>query len=139
VLQARLAAHNVEPVSRFMGEAIWEYGERRRGTGAARPPDRVNPGRIAVFPEIEAVLDQDPHGPEGRALGRRWQALLDRETGGDAELGESMMALLAGRHQWPRGMQRYMASLYAMEWDRWDRVVTFLEEARQDSSQEARP
>ena len=60
---------------------------------------------------------------------RRWRALLDAETGGDEEIKRDMLDALSRRRQWPDGMRRYIASLYELDVDTWQRVTDFIERA----------
>ena len=57
----------------------------------------------------------------------RWRALLDAETLGDDELKREALDAFSRRRQWPDGMRRYIASLYALDVDTWQRVTDFIE------------
>ena len=135
-LQTRLAEFNVEAIMRFISEAAWTKGELERQkhrTTAFRAPDRVSDSRIALCREIEAALGDDPAGEQGQALVARWQALLHFETGGDPEMKAGMMKAWTYRGNWPAGLRQYVASLYAMEYDTWEKVADFIEQALESS------
>jgi hypothetical protein len=57
----------------------------------------------------------------------RWRALLDAETGGHEELKRDMFEACSRRRPWPSGMQRYIAALYELDLDTWQRVTDFIE------------
>ncbi len=120
----------MEAVAGFVGEAVWtKYGieRRRRATGGFRAPDRVSQTRIDCFRDIAGAQAEDPAGANAQALVARWNALLDRETAGDPELKSQTTAAWARRKDWPIGMQRYVASLYAMDYDTWEKVTAFID------------
>ena len=92
-----------------------------------RAPDRASPSRVALFRKIHDALERDPRGRAARALVWEWDALLEREAGGDEGMANSKRQRWAGRHQWPAGMRQYVASLYDMEPAVWERVAAFIE------------
>ncbi len=122
-----------EPASalrRFVGNASrarWEAKRKTMASTAPRAPDRVSTSRLALFREIEAALDRDPSGADGRPLAARWDALLDAEAGGDAGTKAAIQKAWSNRRNWPDGMRRYVASLYDTEPDAWERVAMFLD------------
>src|SRR5712692_4126430 len=124
--------HDDEPAAalrRFVGESSWARWEAKRAKAAStapRAPDRISVSRLALFREIATALDRDPSGEAARPLVARWDALLDAETGGDAETKAAMRKAWADRRNWPDGMRRYVASLYDAEPDAWERVAAFV-------------
>jgi MerR family transcriptional regulator, thiopeptide resistance regulator len=119
---------------RFMMNTSWERWEERRreaGRGVPRPPDRVGATRRALFHDIAAALDAGPVDDEiAQALRARWRALIDAETDGNAEVKEALERAWNLRTHWPDGMRRYVASLYEMEFDAWERVAQFIDGSR---------
>ena len=59
----------------------------------------------------------------------RWRALVDAETLGDEGLRRDALDAFSRRRQWPDGMRRYIASLYELDVDTWQRVTDFIERA----------
>jgi hypothetical protein len=57
----------------------------------------------------------------------KWNALLKREAGGDEGMADSKRQRWAGRKHWPGGLRKYVASLYDMQPDAWERVATVIE------------
>jgi DNA-binding transcriptional MerR regulator len=131
-LKRRVAECDVERATRFIGEALWERWEaerlERERSGAPAPP-RVTESRRALYREWLGILGSDPSGQEAQALAARWRALLDAQTGGDEETKREVLEGFSRRREWPDGMKRYMASLYEMDVDTWQRVTDFIERA----------
>lgn len=126
-------AKDGEPVAaldRFVNQSAWDRWEarfREFPPPVPRVPDRASPSRVALFHEIHAALGRDPRGRKARALVARWDALLVREAGGAEWMADSKRRRWAGRKQWADGMRRYVASLYDMEPEAWERVAAFIE------------
>jgi DNA-binding transcriptional MerR regulator len=131
-LQKRVAEYDVERATRFIAEALWERWEaerlERERAGTQAPP-RVSQSRRDLFRDCSAVLDLHPASPAAQAIVARWRALLDAETGGDEETRRDMLEAFSRRQHWPAGMKRYMASLYELDLDTWQRVTDFIERA----------
>jgi DNA-binding transcriptional MerR regulator len=131
-LKRRVAEYDIERATRFIAEALWERWEaerlERERAGAPAPP-RVSQSRRDLFRDSSAILDADPSSQEARAIVARWRALLEAETGGDEEIKRDMAEALSRRRHWPAGMRRYMASLYELDLDTWQRVTDFIERA----------
>ena len=129
-LKRRIAEHDIDRATKFIGEALWERWEKERlereRAGAPAPP-RASESRRALFRDCSAVLELAPASPEARAIVARWRALLEAETGGDEEIKRDMIDAISRRRQWPDGMRRYMASLYELDVDTWLRVTDFIE------------
>jgi hypothetical protein len=68
----------------------------------------------------------------GRIVGERsigGAALVEADTLGDEELKRDALDALSRRREWPDGMRRYIASLYELDVDTWQRVTDFIERA----------
>jgi DNA-binding transcriptional MerR regulator len=127
-------SHPAAALDRFVGEWAWARGEAKRQAMAApglRAPDRVSASKLALFREIKAALDRDPAGAAARPLLARWDAMLDQETGGDVDTKTAMRKAWANWRNWPDGMRRYVASLYATEPAALERVAEFIVSARE--------
>ena len=64
-----------------------------------------------------------------QSLRTRWDALLDAETCGHADVKAALARMLHLRAHWPDGVKRYVASMSEMEPDTWERVAQFIEAA----------
>lgn len=131
-LQQRIAEFNLEQIGSFINKAGWAFGEAERqkfGTSAFRAPDRFNETRIALYRDVEAALGEDPASERVRRLVDRWNALLDEHADGDRALRSGMRKAWAGRRDWPPTFTRYVASLYLMDPETWERVTDFIEQA----------
>jgi hypothetical protein len=131
-LKRRAAEYDIERATRFIGEALWERWEAERlqceDAGAPAPP-RVSESRRHLFRDCTSILDSEPTSREAQSIVARWRALLDAETLGDDELKREALDAFSRRRQWPDGMRRYIASLYALDVDTWQRVTDFIERA----------
>jgi len=131
-LKRRVAEYDIERATRFIGEALWERWEAERlereraGTPA---PARASQSRRALFRDCASALDAAPSSPAAQSLVTRWRALVDAETLGDEELKRDALDAFARRRQWPDGMKRYIASLYELDVETWQRVTDFIEGA----------
>jgi DNA-binding transcriptional MerR regulator len=120
---------------RFVMNTSWERWEQRRreaGRGVPRPPDRVSASRVALFHDIAAALDTGAvsDGEVAGSLRARWSALVDAETEGNAETKRALERAWDVRTHWPDGVRHYVASMYEMEPDAWERVARFIEGSR---------
>ncbi len=131
-MKRRIAEHDIERATRFIAEALWERWEaerlERERAGAPAPP-RVSQSRRDLFRDCTMILDADPSSRDAQAIVARWRALLEAETGGDEEIKRDMSEAFSRRRQWPAGMRRYMASLYELDVETWQRVTDFIEHA----------
>ena len=131
-LKRRVAEYDIERATRFIGEALWERWEaervERERAGVPAPP-RAPESRRALFRDCALLLESDPSGREAQSLVGRWRALVDAETLGDVELKRDALDAFSRRRQWPNGMRRYIASLYELDVDTWQRVTDFIERA----------
>ena len=53
-----------------------------------------------LFADVEASLAEDPAGPKAQAIVDRWRALVERFTGGDAEISDGVRRAWADRANW---------------------------------------
>jgi DNA-binding transcriptional MerR regulator len=131
-MKRRIAEYDIERATRFMGEALWERWEaervERERAGAPAPP-RVSESRRRLYRDCSTILGSHPSSPEAQTLVARWRALIDAETCGDEELKRDMLDSFSRRRQWPNGMTRYIASLYELDVETWQRVSDFIERA----------
>jgi DNA-binding transcriptional MerR regulator len=117
-------------LDRFVGEWIWTQVEARRHAMAPsghRAPDRVSPSKLALFRDMEAALDGPADAEGTRQLIARWEAMLDREVGGDVDTLAAMRKAWANWRNWPDGMRRYVASLFDAEPSALERVAAFID------------
>ena len=131
-LKRRAAEYDIERATRFIGEALWERweAERLERERANTPaPHRASESRRTLFRDCTSILDSEPTSPEAQSLVARWRALVEAETLGDEELKRDALDALSRRHEWPDGMKRYIASLYELDVDTWQRVTDFIERA----------
>jgi MerR family transcriptional regulator, thiopeptide resistance regulator len=116
---------------RFVMNTSWERWELKRrdaSNGISRPPDRVSASRRALFHDIAAALESgDLSEDAAQSLRTRWDALLDAETCGQADVKAALARVMHLRIHWPDGVKRYVASMYEMEPEAWERVAQFID------------
>ena len=116
---------------RFVMNTSWERWEQKRrdaSEGINRPPDRVSASRRSLFHDIASALESgDVSEDVAQSLRTRWNTLLDAETCGHAEVKAALARILHLRAQWPDGVKRYVASMYEMEPETWERVAQFID------------
>ena len=119
---------------RFVMNTSWERWEQKRrdaGQGITRPPDRVSASRLSLFRDVAAALDAGAVTEAvAQSLRARWSALIDAETEGNADVKQSLERAWRVRSSWPDGVRKYVASMYEMEPDAWERVAQFLDGSR---------
>jgi MerR family transcriptional regulator, thiopeptide resistance regulator len=136
-LRAQLEAHRVDRATRFVNVVLWERWETERlaRERAGDPaPARVSDARRALYHECAAALADGRAEHEAPALVARWNAIVDTEVGGDAELAAEQVRAWRGRRAWPPGLVRYMASCYEMDAEAWLRVADFIDAAAGSSA-----
>jgi hypothetical protein len=98
-----------------------------------RPPDRAGASRIALAHDTLRAIDSA--GPaELDALRARWRAIIEREAAEHPEAAEEMAKARASRRHWPRGMKEWVASLYEMDVDSFERLARFIDGLAQSRS-----
>ena len=107
----------------------WEDERLERERAGDPAPPRVTESQRALYRDWLRILGSDPSSQEAQVLVTRWRALLDAQTGGDEETKRELLEGFSRRREWPDGMKRYMASLYEMDVDTWQRVTDFIERA----------
>ena len=131
-LKRRVAEYDIERATRFIGEALWERWEaerlERERAGATAPP-RASESRRRLFRDCASILGSDPSGVAAQSLVARWRGLIEAETLGDEELKRDALDAFSRRREWPNGMRRYIASLYELDVETWQRVTDFIERA----------
>ena len=127
----QLAPFDMDRILPFIIEAADAVHERRRlgSPETARVPPRVSASRLALFRDVASALGTDPAAEVGKQLARRYDALLDAETGGDADMKAEMRRAWTYRPTWPKGALRWIASLYDMDTTTWVAAAEYLRHA----------
>jgi DNA-binding transcriptional MerR regulator len=114
---------------RAMGQISWHRWQTRRDIPAAveRPADQVAPSRLALFQEIAEAVSQGTADEELRPLVERWNEMLARDAGDDAETLSALQRAWRRRDRWPEPMREYIASLYRTDVETWERVFGVIE------------
>lgn len=124
-----------QPVAEFDFVALWKFiaevSWARVGPDGTLPDadpgrarDRVSASKISLFRDLAASLDSDPE--RTRELIGKWRALVEFETGGDAETRAALLKAWVDHRKWPAGYQRYIASLYDTTVETWTKVANVL-------------
>src|SRR5262249_33275309 len=114
---------------RAMGQISWHRWQTRRDTPPAvdRPADQAPPSRVALFQELAGAVAEGAADGELRPLVERWNEMLVRDAGDDAETLSAMRRAWRRRDRWPEPMREYIASLYRTNVATWERVAEAIE------------
>jgi DNA-binding transcriptional MerR regulator len=126
-LKQTVAEFDFVALWKFVAEVSWaQVGPDGRLPNAdpGRAPDRVSASKISLFRDIAASLDADAE--RTRELIAKWKALVEFETGGNAESKALLSKAWMNHREWPLGYQRYIASLYDTTVETWTRVANIL-------------
>jgi DNA-binding transcriptional MerR regulator len=139
-LQERFSRFNLDAINRFVNKAAWarwEGDRQKSGFTPSQVPGKTTRDRLRLFADIEASLDGDPASAHARALVTRWEALMNRDAGGDAAATASMFQAWSRRREWPLGMRQWVAGLYGATLERWERAADFIDATRAARAAEA--
>lgn len=75
--------------------------EERKKLWSPELQERVSKQWAELFADIEASLNEDPAGPKGQELAKRWRELLAGFTGGDPEIQKGLNKMWADHDNWP--------------------------------------
>jgi DNA-binding transcriptional MerR regulator len=114
---------------RAMGQISWHRWQTRRDTPPAidRPADQAPPSRMALFQELAGAVVDGAAESELRPLVERWNEMLLRDAGDDAETISAMRRAWRKHDRWPQPMREYVASLYRTDIRTWERVAEVVE------------
>jgi len=121
---------DVDMMRKYYSDEAWEAWKHHYKDW---PPDEWR----ALYKDIIAAIGSDPKGPVAPALrpmaldrsGRKSSAGGSHrhdQSLGDEELKRDALDALSRRREWPDGMRRYIASLYELDVDTWQRVTGFI-------------
>jgi DNA-binding transcriptional MerR regulator len=121
---------------RAMGQIAWHRWQTRRDTSPAvdRPPDQAAPSRVALFQALAAAISEGADDRELRPLVERWNEMIVRDAGGDAETLAAMRRAWKRRDRWPEPVREYVASLVRTDVETWERVVDVVERLSPEGS-----
>jgi DNA-binding transcriptional MerR regulator len=114
---------------RAMAQISWHRWQTRRDTPPPvdRPADQAPPSRVALFQELAGAVIEGAADSDLRALVDRWNEMLVRDAGDDAETLSAMRRAWRRRDRWPDPMREYIASLYRTDVATWERVIETVE------------
>lgn len=84
----------------FSPEARARVAERRKNW-SQELQEKANREWAELFVEIEGSLQEDPAGPKAQGFVKRWRALIESFTGGDAEILKGLKAMWEDQANWP--------------------------------------
>jgi DNA-binding transcriptional MerR regulator len=87
------------------------YSEEQLQSLAARqtPQEVIEQGQrdwAELISDIEAALGEDPASEKAQELAKRWSALIEQFTLGDAGIQKSLNKLYADKENWPSSFQK---------------------------------
>jgi hypothetical protein len=103
---------------------------------SAPQPSQASASATALLHELAAALGEDPRSARIQQLRRRWEALIDAQSGGDARTRHEIHRAASRWRNWPDGMRRWVAHTYRMDVGTWERVMTLSDatSTREDAS-----
>ena len=94
---------------RYYSDEAWAAMARKREQWTPELQHKTEQAWAQLFRDVEAVLGTDPASAPAQELAKRWQALVESFTGGDAQVSAGVKAAWADRGQWPASAQRQSA------------------------------
>jgi len=94
--------------SQYYSESAQAKIKERRKLWNPELQERVSQQWLALIDDVQKALDsnEDPAGPRGQELGRRWKELVEGFTGGDAEVTQGLSKMWADKANWPANVKR---------------------------------
>ncbi|HTC94997.1 MAG TPA: MerR family transcriptional regulator [Terriglobales bacterium] len=112
----RIARHNMEKITEFIGQALRNsmkkyYSDKAWANKAQlqKQSPSVWPAWIELFRDVQASLAEDPAGKKAQALAKRWNELSHRSSGGDRDIQAGMRKAWKDRQHWPARLQDDLA------------------------------
>jgi DNA-binding transcriptional MerR regulator/thiol-disulfide isomerase/thioredoxin len=142
-MKQRIADLNLEAVSAFIEkvalsarkkyftDSAWtRFAELRRQ--AVENPEIASHAwqtQVDLFRDITQAKHEDPAGEHGRQIAQRWDAMLETESAGDAEIKAALMAAWSDRGNWSATLRWRMEALSMASGETFDAATDFLEKA----------
>jgi len=102
-------ADHAEDMRKYYSDDAWAELTRRREAMTEKLREIAMEGTRkwqALYADVAASLDQDPAGPNARALVDRWDALVEEFTGGNQEIKEGLGRAWKDRENWSDAMKK---------------------------------
>jgi thioredoxin 1 len=151
VMKQRVADFHLEEVTDFIrrvalhtrrkyfNESSWTRFLDLRKRAVAADPDvisRVWQAYVDLFREAAIARSEDPSGQNGRNLAQRWGAILDAESGGDAEILSSLMTAWSDWRHWPATLRWQMEAGSMLSGESFDLTTDFIVRAMEEHNRE---
>jgi len=115
------------------------WADRDNWRAAAADPDvisRVWQAYVDLFREAAIARSEDPSGQNGQNLAQRWGAILDAESGGDAEILSSLMTAWSDWRHWPATLRWQMEARSMLSGESFDLTTDFIVRAMEEHNRE---
>jgi DNA-binding transcriptional MerR regulator len=140
-MKARIAEFRLEEITelirqaalcsrkKYFTEAAWDLVvTSRKRTGQLMPATWQ--AHVDLFRETAAALEEEPAGEQGQRLARRWMALFDADSGGDASVKAGLLRCWADRRNWSAVVRWREEGVHRMSGEQFEQVADFLDNAR---------
>jgi len=116
--------HDRSALSKYYSEAALAKIDEK---SQSWPPEKQEQSAIAwkqLWSDAERLVGEDPGNESAQALAKRWVALVEDFTGGDAEILDGLKRFYTNRPNWPPQYQEYWDQRVKPEvWDFMNRAV----------------
>jgi len=101
--------NQTDEMRKYYSDSAWAALSRRRDESVEPIRDIAMEGTRkwqALFKDVTESLEVDPAGPEAEALVKRWNALIEEFTGGNAEIRAGVGRAWQDRDNWSEERQK---------------------------------
>ncbi len=143
-MKQRISQFNLEEISAFMqrvalcarkkyfSESAWTRFAMLRQQAAENPEtgySRIWQTHVDLFRDITHAQHEDPAGEQGRGLAKRWYAMLEAESAGDAEIKAALITFWQDRAHWSATLRWRTEGLSMLTGKHFDSAADFLAKA----------
>ena len=113
---------------KYFTAAAWSKMEdARRRSGQLMPPTWQK--HVDIFRAAEAALGERPDCEHVQDIARKWKALFEEDSGGNAEVKAGLEKCWLDRRNWSAVVRWMEEAVHMMDADRFDRVADLLDAA----------
>ena len=96
---------NIEWKGKYFSAEARAKVAARRSQLTPEQLEKANTAWAEFHAEVQASLHEDPAGPKAQALVARAEQLIEEFTGGDPDIMQGLVAMMADRANWPKDVK----------------------------------
>ena len=96
---------NIEWKGKYFSAEARAKVAARRSLLTPEELEKANTAWAEFHAEVQAALHEDPAGPKAQALAARAEQLIEDFTGGDPDILQGLVAMMADRANWPKDVK----------------------------------